>query len=140
MSHAYPPIIPQPLQGPTVAPGVVLWYKIYCGAMMVLYLFLAAIGLVLILMRDTIASSGSQSQSQDPAELLVIGAVYIVMGAVFGVVYLVGLLWNRGKGAWVYGIVTIALGLTSLCCLPATIPLLIFWLKPECKAWLMRPV
>jgi hypothetical protein len=36
---------------------------------------------------------------------------------------------------WIYQIVLIGLGLTSVCCLPATVPLLISYVKPEVKAW-----
>jgi hypothetical protein len=39
---------------------------------------------------------------------------------------------------WVYDIVLICLGMTSVCCMPVTIPLLIFWIKPDAKAWFGR--
>ncbi len=39
---------------------------------------------------------------------------------------------------WVYNLIIICLGLTSCCFLPATIPLLIHWIKPETKAWFNR--
>jgi hypothetical protein len=34
-----------------------------------------------------------------------------------------------------YDLVLICIGMTSCCILPAAIPLLIFWLKPEAKNW-----
>lgn len=36
---------------------------------------------------------------------------------------------------WTYDLVIICLGMTSTCILPASIPLLIFWLKPETKRY-----
>jgi hypothetical protein len=36
---------------------------------------------------------------------------------------------------WIYGIVLIALGMTSACFVPACIPLLIYWLKPDAKSY-----
>ncbi len=41
----------------------------------------------------------------------------------------------RKNWAWIYGIVLIAIGLTSPCCMPVSIPLLIFWIKPEIRAY-----
>jgi len=35
---------------------------------------------------------------------------------------------------WIYDLVIICMGMTSACFLPAAIPLLIYWLKPEVKA------
>ena len=63
--------------------------------------------------------------------LLLIGVVF--MGA-FGF----GLFVPARRWGWIYGIVLIAVGLTSCCLLPATIPLLIFWLKPETQAFYGR--
>ena len=40
---------------------------------------------------------------------------------------------------WIYGIVLIAVGFTSACCIPFCVPLLIYWLKPEAKAYFGRP-
>ena len=44
----------------------------------------------------------------------------------------------RRPWVWIYDLVLICLGLTSVCCLPATIPLLVYWLKPEAKSWFGR--
>ncbi|MGB7159266.1 MAG: hypothetical protein WBD40_14450 [Tepidisphaeraceae bacterium] len=55
----------------------------------------------------------------------------VPLAAVFGVAPFL----PRRPWVWIYDLVLICLGLTSICCMPATIPLLIFWLKPEAKAW-----
>ena len=47
---------------------------------------------------------------------------------------------HRGLGlAWVYGIVVIALGIATCYFFPFSIPLLIFWIKPEVKAYMNCP-
>jgi hypothetical protein len=44
----------------------------------------------------------------------------------------------RRPWAWIFGLVLICIGLTSLCCLPVAIPLLLSWLKPETKSYFGR--
>lgn len=39
---------------------------------------------------------------------------------------------------WIFDLVLICMGMTSVCFLPMCIPLLIHWLKPETKAWFGR--
>ena len=41
----------------------------------------------------------------------------------------------REKWVWIFDLVLICFGFTTCCLIPACIPLLIFWLKPEAKAW-----
>jgi hypothetical protein len=53
------------------------------------------------------------------------GLMLAVRSRSFGLAFLV---------LWVYDLVVICLGMTSACILPASVPLLIFWLKPEVKS------
>ena len=76
---------------------------------------------------------------EDAFMMPILGGVYAAFGLVFAGAFAVGLLMPRKPWAWIYGIVLIALGMTSACCIPATIPLLIFWIKPEAKAFFGRP-
>ncbi|MEM9589101.1 MAG: hypothetical protein AAGA03_17600, partial [Planctomycetota bacterium] len=66
-----------------------------------------------------------------PDQARIMGVIYGIMGAVFTVAFLVGLAWSRGIGGWVYNLILIALGLTSCCTWPATIPLIIYWIKAK---------
>jgi len=133
------PMTPPPLQ-PYDEPGVVLWFKVYCVVMLVMYLLVAGIGAVFLFAPDMVVDPNASGSNQPTshAEATIMGVIYFGLGGVFAAAFLVGLLWRRGMGAWVYGIVLICISFTSCCCLPATVPLLIFWLKPECKNWLMR--
>jgi len=62
-------------------------------------------------------------------------SMFAAMGLALCAAIGVGLLAPRRKWGWVYALVVICLGLTSCCTMPACIPLLIFWLKPETKAY-----
>ena len=59
----------------------------------------------------------------------------IVLGAGLTVLYAAPLFIEPSKKAWILGLVCIGLTLTSCCFLPFGIPLLIYWLKPETKAF-----
>jgi hypothetical protein len=67
--------------------------------------------------------------------LMVQGIVMAVIGVPFAGMYLFGVFASRSKFGWIWGIVLIAIGLTSCCTLPVTIPLLIYWLKEDNKVW-----
>ncbi len=64
---------------------------------------------------------------------MVQGVVTLVLGLVFIVPYGLGPFVKGKPWGWVYGIVLIALGMTSCCLWPITIPLIIQWVKPEMK-------
>lgn len=108
------------------------WYKIYCGVMLALYAVVTILGVVIAVF------SGEAATVQEQEEALITGIVYAVIGPILGLIYLIALFLPRKPYNWIYGIVMIGIGLTSCCFWPATIPLLIFWLKPETKAYLGR--
>lgn len=108
-----------------------LWYRIYTGFMALLYLAVAAMGLFLVF-------AGSTFEGQKPEDAIIAGVVYGSFGLLFGIVYAVATFLPRRPYNWIVGIVAIGVGLTSCCFLPATVPLLIFWLKPETKAYFGR--
>lgn len=109
-------------------PAVWKWYAAYCVAMALMYLVCVLMGLVFIF-------GDPAALEMDPGGAKVVGAIFIVMGLVLAALFGAGPLLPRRTWAWVFGIVLIALGMGSMCCLPATVPLLIWWLKPETKAY-----
>jgi cell division protein FtsW (lipid II flippase) len=131
-----PPYGPTPYGGPLAPPPVWTWFRVYVGLMALLYLGLAAMGLFVIAFGSTIAEA-SRNPS-DAFAMPILGAVYAVLGFVFLGVFAYGLMMPRKPWAWIYGLVLICFGMTSLCCMPASIPLLIFWIKPEMKAFFGR--
>ena len=109
-----------------VQPQVIMWFRVYCVVLCVLYLTVAAFSLVFFLV--------------DPAKLEMPQVVAYVLGVfllggglgMFAAVLLPMLLRPR-PWLWTYDLIIICLGMTSACFLPACVPLLIFWLKPEVK-------
>lgn len=111
-------------------PSVYKWFVGYCISMALLYLTTAIMGIVFLFIEP------DQDMSAEEAKIM--GSVFIILGLVFFVPFVLAPFLPRKSWVWVYGLVLICIGLTSTCCLPACIPLLIFWLKPEMKAFYGR--
>lgn len=94
--------------------------------MLLLYLAVVFIGLAMVIFSGEIAADDPTSK---PAEVVVIGSIYAVLGLGMSALFAVGFLWRKGNGAWIYQVILIVLGMTSCCTWPATIPLLIYWVK-----------
>lgn len=103
-------------------PGVVTWYKVYCGAMAAMYLVAGAAGAWML------TEGGLATEDYVTAVILAVVAFPLAIA------YIVGIFLPRSKGTWIYGIVLIAIGLTG-CTLVAAIPLLIFWVNARTKDW-----
>lgn len=114
--------------GPVARPEVVRWYRIYSICMALLYVVCLVFGAVLL-----VADLPLEELDMDEARIQ--GGAMLVVGILFAPAYFVAALSPRAPWGWIYGFVTIGIGMTSCCCLPATIPLLIFWMKPETKAF-----
>lgn len=112
-------------------PSVILWYRLYCVAMVLLYLAVGAFS-VFALAADP-AELGS-----DAAETKVMAAVMALVGFPLAVVFVLPFFAGQRRWAWVLGIVLIAIGMTSACCIFVCVPLLIFWLKDDVKAYFGR--
>ena len=111
-------------------PPVFQWFVAYCILMALAYLGLVLVGI------GSIFTEPDKDMSAEEATLM--GAVFIVLGLMFSVPYAVAPFLPRTSWVWVLGLVLICLGLSSACCLPICIPLLIHWLKPEMKAFYGR--
>ena len=98
--------------------------------MALLYLATAVIGIVFLFIEP--------DRDMSAEEARIMGVVFIILGLVFFVPFALAPFLPHKSWVWVFGLVLICIGLTSTCCLPACIPLLIFWLKPEMKAFYGR--
>ena len=114
----------------TPVPPVITWYKVYCGAMAVMYLFVAVIGVLFLA-----GMSFLPAEQEDKIGGFVIGPLYIVMGLLGMVPFILAFLLTPKPWVWIYGIVLMAIGMSSCCCLPACVPLLIYWVKPEVRSY-----
>lgn len=110
-------------------PQVVTWYYVYVGLMAAMYLL---VGLVFLIAAFVVPPG--EINPEDRITLYVMPVCVLP----FAILYLAAFFLPRSSGAWVFHLVLIAIGMTSACCLPVCIPLLIFWLKPEAKAWYGR--
>src|SRR5829696_3184124 len=112
------------------APSVYKWFVVYCIVMALLYIATAVLGVVFLLTEP--------DREMSAAEAKIMGAAMLTLGLVFFVPYALAPFLPRQSWVWVLGLVLICFGLTSACCLPVCIPLLIFWLKPEMKEFYGR--
>lgn len=96
--------------------------------MTVVYLACMIFGIVLLVLDPSLYEG-----EMDPMEARIQGVVMLIAGAVLFVPFLVAPFLPKKPWAWIYGIVMICFSMTSCCCLPASIPLLLFWIKPETK-------
>jgi len=109
-------------------PPVVKWFVVYSAFMAVLYLLCVIAGIFFF-----IAEPSDRSRSAEEARIT--GIVFFIVGLLLFFPFAAGAFLPRKGWAWTFALVLICIGLTSMCCLPATIPLLIFWLKPETKTY-----
>ena len=83
-------------------------------------------------------SAEPDSMKYTAEEVKLQGTMMLALGFIFLIPFAIAPFLPKVPWVWVYGIVMIAIGMTSLCCLPATIPLLIFWIKPEARQYFGR--
>ncbi len=119
----------------TTAPPVVKWYRLYAGAMAALYLLvlLAGVGMLIFL-------PGNEPSLRGTEKVVVLTYVgfLVALGAALGAAFGASLFLPPKPWVWIYDLVLIAIGLTSPCCLPASVPLLIFWIRRDTQAYFGR--
>lgn len=125
-------------------PKVVVWFRVYCAVMILVYIAVAVLGGWVasnpsVLTSNNPNPSPTSSMPTSQEEALFVGVIYCGMGAFFAIVHIVPFLLPRRFGVWVFSIVVIALGMTSCLTWPATIPLLIFWVRKETREWFKNP-
>ena len=94
--------------------------------MVFIYLAATVFGAVMFFNAREFATANNSAE-----ELMIMGAVYGVMGVVLTIVFGLGLVFQKGMLGWIWNLVLIAIGLTSCCLWPATIPLMIYWIKDK---------
>lgn len=87
------------------------WYRVYCGVMVALYLFVAALGVFFAIFQPP-------SRSADAEEMMFAGIIYAILGVVFLIVFAVALFLPRRSWNWIVGIVMMSLGMTRKVCFP----------------------
>ncbi|MEZ6134752.1 MAG: hypothetical protein R3C53_07575 [Pirellulaceae bacterium] len=125
-SNPYSPLSspPELEPGKRPLPNVVKWQMLYCAAMLVLYLACTVGASILWINAQAWAADADELR-----EMQIMGAVGAIFCLPLAALFAAGMIWHRGNFGWILNIVLICIGLTSACCMPAAIPLLIFWLK-----------
>lgn len=126
---APPPEARAAIRPPT--PGVWPWFIIYCVAMALVYLAVAAL----------FGAMPFFAEAKDDDErmgLMVVGGLIAVVCLAMMVLFALGPVLPKRPWVWIYNIVLIGLGMTSVCTMAASIPLLIFWLRPETRRFYGR--
>lgn len=126
----------QPILNPGERPPVVMWFKIYAWFGVAGGFLLSGIGVFLMFGAEIFPEESITEE--DRLMFPIMGGVYMVMGLITTIPFFIAALTKQKSWQWVYNLVIICLGLTT-CSLVFAIPLLIFWLKPECKAYYGRP-
>ena len=127
-----PPHQPQYMPGPleyateTLRPGVVTGFTCYAWLLVAMYGIVFVAGVFL-------AVAGGSSNQSDAIQAVIFGGILAVMGAVFATAFLVAIFKAPGPGLWVYRLVLICVGFTSICTLPFCIWMLVLWLRDDCK-------
>lgn len=107
-------------------PQVVVWYKAYLAFLLLLFLFAAGMG-ALILFGGFLSA-----EDLDGVPPQIMGGIYLVTGLIFALPCVIGFFLRPSKAAWVFHMVMICIGLSG-CTIVFSVPLLIFWIKPEVK-------
>jgi hypothetical protein len=114
----------------SIYPPVWLWYRVYAVVMALLYVATAVLGGLYLAGAGLLPGiSGA-----DQAMFVVYGVIMLGLGIVFAILYGAAPFLPKKRWAWFYHVVLICIGLSSCCCMPVCIPLLVYWIKPETKS------
>ena len=103
--------------------------------MVVLFLVVTAAGAALVWFREAIAA---EDPDTDATFWLIYGLICLVCGVGLLVVHAVAPFLPLRSWVWIVHLVLICGGMTSACCLPMSVALLIFWIKPETRVYFGR--
>lgn len=91
------------------------------------------LGALALLYQRDLADYGTSAD-----EYAAMGMFGLVSGLVWGVACFLGARTAPDAALWKLGLVLICLGMAT-CCLPACLPLLIAWVKPDTQEYFRRP-
>lgn len=128
-------IAPPPQPGdyiPGKTPGAIIWYRVYLVVMCLMFLAVIAGGAVVL---SGVFPITAEDLDGMPPQVL--GSIYLIMGIAMMIPYALAFVLPRKPWVWIYHLVMICIGMTG-CTIVASIPLLIFWLKPDVKGYFGR--
>jgi len=110
-------------------PEAVYYFRIY--AVLLLLVWLIAFGMSVYALVDPLMKGVSSTTGSFVFALFMTAISFLFMIPSAIMVF-------AGRAKWVYTLGVVMLGLQTLmnpCCLPLTVPLLVYWMKPETKRW-----
>jgi hypothetical protein len=114
-------------------PEAVYYFRIYAVLMVLLLMVPIGWGMYMMLQPIMNGSAGTSAAAGE----WIFGLIIAGFSFCFLVPHVIALFGGRQR--WVYTLSMILIGLNvltgSFCCLLVTIPLLIYWMKPETKRW-----
>lgn len=123
----YEPYVPPGFAGRR--PAAIVWYRIYAASVVVLYVGFFVLWQLFVPLGPNTAP---QRVGWTAEGTMAVVALLSVVAAFAGFFVLAALVPHKPWG-WTVGLIAICLGLSS-CFIVVTVPLLVFWLKPETKA------
>ncbi|MBI5537459.1 MAG: hypothetical protein HY898_32345 [Deltaproteobacteria bacterium] len=115
--------------GPATTPSTVILFKAYAALMLAAGLAVFALGLTMLLVPTL-----SRGTSHLGLSGILTGTFYAALGTLQAVPCLVALFAKPKPWVWTFDMIIVALGMVICYCWPLSIPLLIYWTKPEVKA------
>jgi hypothetical protein len=114
-------------QPTTGTPGVWVWFIIYCSFVALICAFYVFVGVIALVSPSTDPDVSREGSMMGGFFLI---TIFGLLGAMFGSAPFL----PKRPWVWIYDLVLICLSFSG-CCIVFGIPLLIFWLKPETKAF-----
>lgn len=94
---------------PAPKPAVVMWFKIYCIFMVLMYLACIALGPLFLLVNP-------RDLEMDAVQAKIYGIVFIAIGIPCLLLHVVPLFLRPRPGAWTFDLIIICLGMTGCFC------------------------
>ena len=91
--------------------------------------FFMAMGVAMLLVPESPETASSRADS------IVFGVFLFVAGAACTFAFGVGVFSPRKPWMWMHGIVLLVFGMVSICLIQFTIPLLVYWVRADVKAY-----
>jgi MFS family permease len=117
---------------PGEAPKVVFWFRVYCGFMTAVYTVMGLASIAFIVFSSKIAEHDKDEVPE--AFVIAYGVFLVALGLGLAAAFATPFFVAPKPWVWIYDLLLIAVGMTSCACWPITIPMLIYWIKPETQA------
>ena len=110
------------------APRAWKWFVAYCAFLAIIYLLFIALGIAVLL-------GDPATFDVEPIEATGYAVFLVAIGLLLFIPFATAPFLPKRPWVWTFDIVLIGFGMTSIITLPAAIPLLIFWLKPDTRVF-----